>query len=81
MERAGLLHRVEPQVTATARGGIEFVWEAVTGGEVDVTVPADPGEPLEIAWTQRQPDGSIAEDEQAVRTVDDAIQVLAGPRA
>jgi hypothetical protein len=81
MERAGLLHRTEPQVTATARGGIEFVWEAIGGREVDVTVPADPGEPFEIAWIRRQPDVSVAEDERAVWAVDDAIALVAGPDA
>jgi hypothetical protein len=81
MDRIGLLHRAEPQVTATARGGIEFVWEAGEGGEVDVTVPAGPGEPLEIAWTRRQPDGSVTEDERAVWAVDDAIALVASPHA
>ena len=75
MEHVGLLEQTEPQVTATARGGIEFVWRPVPDAEISVMVPAEPRSPLEVARTWRRPDGSVAEDEQADGSIDDAFAV------
>jgi len=78
IERAGVLDHAEPQVTATARGGIEFVWESPSGDEIDITVPAGPEEPIEIARMRRGAGGSLDEDEQAAWTVADAVALVAG---
>ncbi len=75
MEHAGLLDRSEPQVTATARGGIEFVWRTLPGGEISVTLPAEPQAPLEVARAWRHPDGSAADDERIVWSIDEAVAV------
>jgi hypothetical protein len=76
--QTGALGDAEPQVTATARGGIELVWQHDSAEEVDVVIPADPGQPIEVARIHRRWDGTIAEDEHKVWSVDAAAPLFGG---
>ncbi len=77
--RSGLLEGIEPGVTATARGGVEFVWDAGLQGEVNVIIPAGGDDPFEVVRIQRRGDGSIVEDEWSVSTIDEAIALIVSP--
>jgi hypothetical protein len=72
----GQPYETEPQITATARGGIEFLWKGDGAREVDVVLPPDAGLPIEIAWVHEQ-DGILIENEGEVPTVDDAVALIA----
>lgn len=74
--QAGQPYQSEPQITATARGGIEFLWKGSGDRELDVVLPPRDGLPIEIAWIYEQ-DGRIAEVEREAVTVDDAVALIA----
>jgi hypothetical protein len=72
---AGQPYETDPQITATAQGGIEFLWKGSDGREVDVVLPPDAGLPIEITWAEEH-DGTIAEDEHEVPAVEDAVALI-----
>ena len=73
--QAGQPYQSEPQVTATARGGIEFLWKGAGDRELDVVLPPREGLPIEIAWAVKQ-DGSTTEVEREALTIDDTVAVI-----
>jgi len=67
----------EPVITATARGGIELVWDSGEGSELDVVLPGDAGSPIELCWVSRANDGTPMESERAVEAVEDVASFVA----
>ena len=66
----------EPSITATAQGEINFVWETDSGNTLDVILPPEPSSPLDIHWSRRETDGTIAHDEREVTDVADAAALV-----
>jgi hypothetical protein len=73
---AGLPYDADPQITATARGGIEFYWKPTTGDEVDVIVPAEPNGLIEVACLHPQADGTMTEDDREAASINDAVALV-----
>jgi hypothetical protein len=63
--------RGEPEIVATARGGIEMVWALPEGAELDVTLPPDASRPFEVYWTCRTATGSVSEQERELDSLDE----------
>ena len=67
---------LEPSITATARGGIELIWTAESGRELDVVVPAEPSDPIEVSRLLRRADGVVEENDCEVTSVEEAAALV-----
>src|SRR3712207_5247072 len=79
LSSAGLPFDTEPEATATARGGIELLWKH-DHEELDVTLPPEADQPIEVVRARRGEDDTLAEDEREAASVDDVIMLIADTR-